>query len=238
MEEKLLEKITVKLIEICNPVSVFVYGSRARNDFSEKSDYEIGVLIPKKRYVRRSKIKKAILLKSVSIYPFEYEDFKRGKLDTPFNPSLFLRELLISGKTIYGKDILRKMKLPAIKVVDIIQDLRFNLGYAFAAMHSFRNGDKFTASYEFYKSCLYGTRCLEILKLKKFPSGYKEIKNLSKKLRLKEYESLIEKAYKVRIGKNKLEEDNIFQNISYLNEMVEREIMKFYSKNGNKILIE
>lgn len=233
-----LDEVIAKLIQYCDPISIFIYGSRARKDFQEKSDWEIGVLMLKKRYIRRSKLKKIIADKSFSIYPFEYENFVKGKIDTPFNRPLFLRELALSGKIIYGERIIKKINLPAIRVIDIIQDLRFNLGYAFAAMHSFRNGDKFTASYEFYKSCLYGTRCLEILKLRKFPKNYNEIEKFSKRLSLGEHKPLITAAINIRNRKKKLEEKVIFQNISYLNELIEQEIIKYFSKHGNRILIK
>lgn len=169
-----------KLESFCKPASIFLYGSRARNDFLEKSDFEIGVLIPKRKYVGRSEIRKNVNEEGFSIYPFEYESFVKGNIDTPFQKNIYLREIIAGGKTLRGSKIIENMKPPQIRVIDIIQDLRFNIGYAFASMHSYRNGDKYTASYEFYKSCLYGTRNLEILKLKKFPISFSEIYELTK----------------------------------------------------------
>jgi len=132
---------------------------------------------------------------------------------------------------------LENIQPPRIKVIDIIQDLRFNIGYAFASMHSYRNGDIKTGAYEFYKSCLYGTRDLEILKLRKFPLSFTEIYKLSKKLDLKEYNSLVLNAYKLRQSKTKFEEKNIFKNITYLNEFMEPQLINYFNKKGNKILI-
>lgn len=233
-----LNIILDKLENFCKPVSIFLYGSRARTDFLEKSDFEIGVLIPKRRYIGRSEIKKAVNEKGFNIYPFEYEGFVKGNIDTPFQKNIYLRELIIGGKTLRGKKVIENIELPQIRVIDIIQDLRFNLGYAFASMHSYRNADRKTASYEFYKSCLYGTRNFEILKLKKFPLSFSEIYELTKTLKLGGYKPLVSNAYNVRQEKAKLEEKYLFKNISYLNEFVEKSIIDYYRKNGDKILIE
>jgi len=64
-----------KLESLYRPVSIFLYGSRARKDFLPNSDYEIGVLMRKKNYIRRNEIKKAINIRGFSVYPFEYERF-------------------------------------------------------------------------------------------------------------------------------------------------------------------
>lgn len=227
-----------KLEKYYNPVSIFLYGSRARNDFLPTSDYEIGVLMRKKNYVRRSEIKKAINIKGFSIYPFEYERFVKYQIDTPFQKSIYLRDIAKGGKTLRGQKIIENIKVPSIKVIDIMQDMRFALGVAFSSMHSYRNGDKFTASYEFYKSYFYGLRCLEILKLKRFAIGYEEIYRLSKRLELGEYEDLVLAAYKIRHHKAKVKENDIFQNISFLNKFIEPQIIDYFEKKGNKILIK
>lgn len=233
-----LEKILYKISTLCNPVSIFLYGSRARKDHLPSSDYEIGVLIRKRNYVSRSEIGKSINYKGFSIYPFEYEKFIKHQIDTPFQKAIYFKDLSVGGKTIRGKKIIESMDVPSVKVVDILQDLRFSLGFAFASMHSYRNNDKKTSSFEFYKSCLYGLRCLEILKLRKFAVGYEEIYRLSKKLRLGEYKNLVSTAYRIRHGTVKLRENDVFRNISFLNKFIEPQIAGYFEKNGNKILIQ
>jgi len=236
-----MEKLDIvldKIEKLCNPISIFLYGSRARTDYLDRSDFEIGVLMNKAKYTNRSKIKAKIKEKGFNVYPFKYEDFINGKLDTPFQKSIYLREIVKAGKTLRGEKVIENIKTPAIKVVDTIQDLRFNLGYAFASMHSYRNGDKFTASYEFYKSCIFGLRDLEILKLKKFVVPYDDIYKLSKKLKLnKEYKDLVHTAYKTRRGEKKFQQKDIFTNISFLNDFIEPQIVSCFKKGGNKVLI-
>src|SRR3989344_3259123 len=172
---KKIDVVLNKIIKLCNPTSIFLYGSRARTDFLKRSDFEIGVLIPESRYFSRSDIKKNINIPNVSIYPFKLEDFTKSIIDTPFQKSVYLRELISAGKTLYGKKIIEQMKPPAITIVDIMQDLRFNIGYALASIISHRNHDPKTTSLEFYKSCLFGTRSLLLLKKRKFALTYDEI---------------------------------------------------------------
>jgi predicted nucleotidyltransferase len=232
-----MEKIINLLNKNFKPASIFLYGSRARTDFLEESDFEIGVVFLKDNYIGRSEIKKTINKKEFSIYPFEYKSFIAGKIDTPFQKKIHLYELVATGKTLSGEKIIEGMKLPQISVFDLTQDLRFNLGYALASVISHRNRDRKTASLEFSKSCLFATRCLEILKLEIVPLTYDEIFNLSKKIKLEEYEELFEKAYNVRNRKNKYKEEDLFQNISYLNKLIEPILLEFFEKEGNKILI-
>ncbi|MHA1304751.1 MAG: hypothetical protein ACTSPI_13725 [Candidatus Heimdallarchaeaceae archaeon] len=65
---------------------------------------------------------------------------------------------------------------------------------------------------------------------------YNEIYRLSRKLKLGEYHSLVKDAFKLRLGKNKLKEENLFRNISLLNEFIEPKIIKYFEKYGNKII--
>ena len=130
------------------------------------------------------------------------------------------------------------MKAPAITVFDVVQDLRFNIGYTLGALISHRNKDFKTASLEFYKSCLFGTRSLLILKKRKFALSYDEIFSLSKKLDLDIYSDLVKTAYACRKDIARYSEMDIFQNISYLNKFIEPELEKYFKKYGNKTLIK
>lgn len=232
-----MEEVVSLLNKHFRPVSVFLYGSRARADFLERSDFEIGVIFKKDDYVERSEIKKFVDREGFNIYPFNYEEFLRGEIDTPFQKKIFLRELVSSGETLSGEKVIESMGPPKIGTFDLIQDLRFNLGYALASVVSDRNGDKKTASTEFYKSCLFGTRDLVIFKLEVSPPTYGQILQNSKKLDLGEYEDLVEKAYAVRKGETRYVEDDLFRNISYLNRFIEPLLLESFEKDGNKILL-
>lgn len=235
---KKIDFILGEIVKLCNPASIFLYGSRARTDFLKRSDFEIGVLLPKSRYVSRGEIKKNIDIPTVNIYPFILENFKNGAIDTPFQKSVYLRELTTAGKTLYGEEVIEHMKPPSLTIVDLMQDLRFNIGYALASIISHRNKDSKTASLEFYKSCLFATRSLVALKKKKFALTYDEIFSFSKEVNLGMYSDLVALAYKCRLGKSKYTENSIYENISYLNKFIEPELVSYFEKFGDKVIIK
>lgn len=232
-----MEKIIKLLNKHFEPISIFLYGSRSRTDFLRKSDFEIGVLFKKQNYIRRREIREVVKQKKYNIYPFQYESFLKGQIDTPFQKELYLRELALTGKTLFGQEVVEKIKAPSLKTNSLIQELRFNLGYALAAVISHRNNDKKTASLEFSKSCLFATRALVIFKLRKFPLTYEEILSDSSALNLREYKELITEAYKTRKGE-KYREESLFQNISYLNDFIEPLLLKSLDENGDKVVME
>ncbi|MEI7603419.1 MAG: hypothetical protein WCJ19_00135 [bacterium] len=85
MKTKIVDLITKSF----QPESIFNYGSRARTDCLDKSDYDIGVIFSDANFVSRMALKKAINLDGVSAYPFHLNDFKNGMIDTPFQKSIF-----------------------------------------------------------------------------------------------------------------------------------------------------
>jgi len=232
-----LDNVLDKIEKLCDPVSIFLYGSRARLDFLENSDYEIGVLMYEDKYTGRSEIKKAINEGDFSIYPFRYEEFLAGKIDTPFQKSIYLYELISVGKTLRGEKVVEKMDLPAIYIVDLMQEIRFCIGFSLAAVISYRNGDSKTASVEFYKSCLFGLGALGVLEMNQISFSYEDKYNLSKEINLGEYEQLASRAYSIRVNRGVCEEVDLFKNISFLNEFVEIRIVEEFTKGGNVRLI-
>lgn len=84
---------------------------------------------------------------------------------------------------------------------------------------------------------MFGVRVLEILKLNKFPYTYDEIYKVSQELELeKEYRELLDNAIKIR-NKGKIEEKYLFRNISFLNQVVMKEVKKDYKENGDRIIM-
>jgi len=235
---KKIDEILDKLVKLCDPTSIFLYGSRARTDFLKQSELEIGVLIPEKQYVSPGTIKKSINITNINIYPFILKDFTNGIIDTPFQKSIYLRELATGGKTIYGKKIIEQLELPPITIVDVMQDLRFSIGYALAATISHRNNDTKTAAVEFYKSCLFGTRSLVLLKKRNFALTYDKIFALSKDINFDAYTKLVRVAYQCRLGRIRYKEADLFKNIAYLTKFVEPILLRYFHRYGNKIIIK
>jgi len=234
MDEKIY-LILEKIFKETKPVSIFLYGSRARTDFKTNSDYEIGVIYDKNK-ISRSELAKMHDLNNLVLYPFELKDLKNYELDNPFPKAIYLKELMETGKTILGEKILEKMESPKVRTIDLIESTAFEIATAFGAVRSFRTGDLISTSINF-KSALFGVRVLEILKLQKFPYTYDEIFEISRELNLdNEYNQLLEHAIKVRQG-NAVEEKFLFKNISFLNQIVMKEVKKYYFKFGDKIIL-
>lgn len=217
-----------KIWKETTPLSIFLYGSRARTDFKIESDYEVGIIFDKNK-ISRSEIAKIYDLKNLVVYPFLLEDIKKFNIDTPFPKAIYLKELIETSKTVFGEKILEKMVASKIEIIDLIEATSFETGTAMAAVRSFRTGDLITASINF-KSALFGARILEILELKKFSYTYDEIWKLSKELNLNdEYNQLLDQAMRVRQGE-KIEEKWLFKNITFLNQEVMKRIKEEYNK--------
>ncbi|MCH7759037.1 nucleotidyltransferase domain-containing protein [Patescibacteria group bacterium] len=234
--EKQFQDLIKKVDKKFKPISIFLYGSRARTDFLEYSDYEVGLLYSSKQEISRTELKKFNPIKSIIFYPFEYESFLKYIIDTPFPEIIYFRELILGGKTISGQKVIEELKPPPVKILDLLQRISFDIGVAFAAVLSYRRGDLITAGMEFSKSCLFGIRCLIILQHKAFPLNYDEIYQASLKLKLGPYSQVVKHALDVRQGK-KLSEASIYHNISLLNEMVKEKILEVFEKKGNIIVL-
>ncbi len=235
MIDKKILSVLETIFEKTKPVSIFLYGSRARRDFKRDSDYEIGIIYGKFK-TSRSELAKMHNLKNLVIYPFLLNEIINYELDTPFPKAIYLKELIETGKTILGEKILEKMEAPKIRTVDLIERTAFDIGSAMAAIRSFRNNDLVSTSINF-KSALFGARVLEILKLKKFPYTYDEIYQVSQELELeKDYRELLDNAIKIR-DKGKIEEKYLYKNISFLNQVVMTEVKKDYREKGDRIIL-
>ncbi|MFA5828362.1 MAG: nucleotidyltransferase domain-containing protein [Candidatus Shapirobacteria bacterium] len=224
------------IFEITKPISIFVYGSRARTDFKPTSDYEVGAIYLKENKPRRAEIAALHNVEGLNVYPFAAEGLKQYNLDTPFPRAIYLRELIGSSRTVFGQEILEKMELPVIRLTDLLESAAFEVATAFAAVRSFRTNDLITTSINF-KSALFGARILEILELKKFPLTYDGIFETTKQLDLSpEYLPLLDHAMRVRRGE-KIQEQFLFTNITFLNQEVLKKVKHELSASGDRTVL-
>lgn len=229
---------TLQVLGQFHSKSVFLYGSRGRGDFKPDSDYELGIIFDDDKYVRRANIHAVITNPDIKAYPFKWGELSSGTLDILFQKSIYLREIIEGAKTIAGEDIIGQIQPPPITTLDLVQDIRFYIGRALDALLSYRSGDIETSMDAFSKSCFFGLRALEILKLKKFPVGYDTIYNLSAELvKDPEYREPIEAAYAVRKEGKKPEIDTLYQNISLLDSFIEPKILAAFKDGGDRQLI-
>ena len=234
---KQIQEVFDRIEKEAKPISIFIYGSRARGDFKQDSDYEVGVLFEKDKKWGRRELKQLHQLSNLNLYPFVYEDFVKYSLDTPFPRAVYLRELLEEAKTVRGRRVVEEMQPPEIKASDLLEAGTFQIAYALGAVLSSRQDDWVTTGLEFVKSVLFGTRVLEILELKEFPLEYTAIANLSEKLELEpQFRELIRHALAVREGA-KPDPVQLYTNITFLNQIVLQKI-KNELKKGDRVLLE
>lgn len=234
--DKKVDEMLGKIYDKTKPVSIFVYGSRARSDFKKVSDYEVGILFEKDKKWSRSELQQIHELDNLNLYPFIYEDFVKYSLDTPFPRVVYLRELLSGAKTIRGKKVVEEMGLPAVKTSDLLEVAIFQIAYALGAVMSSRQNDWITTSIEFTKSALFSARVLIILETKKFPLEYGEIAKEAIKLELEpQFKGLIKHAIEVRSG-TKPDLIQLYTNITFINQVVLQRV-KDDLKKGNRILL-
>lgn len=231
-----LDGAVESIVQAARPTSIFLYGSRARQDFLARSDYEVGVLMRRAAYIHRADLQARVKASHLNVYPFELESFLRGNVDTPFQRRIYLRELVLSAKTIRGRQVVETMAAPPIGTLDLVQEVRFNLGRAFAAVMSYRGGDKKTALWQFSKSCLFATRALEIFALSAFPVAYDDISRTARRLSLGRYAALVRSAMAVRHGEA-VQTADLFLNISYMNDFIEPKLLKSMGRAGNRVLL-
>lgn len=232
-----IEKVINEIQKQAKPISIFVYGSRARGDFKKDSDYEVGILFERDKKWGRREIKELHKLDNLNLYPFVYEDFVLYSLDTPFPRAVYLRELLKGAKTIRGKKIVEKMTPPEVGVSDLLEVSTFQIAYALGAVLSSRQKDWATTNIEFTKSVLFGARALIILEKEKFPLEYKEIAEQACNLELDlQYKELIKHAIEVRKGA-KIDPVQLYTNISFLNQVVVQRV-KDELKKGDRIVLK
>jgi hypothetical protein len=132
------------------------------------------------------------------------------------------------------------MKPPSVTTVDLLQDIKFCIARASDAIVSYRSGDYDTSIRLFYKSCLFGARNWIVFKSKKFPKSYKQIKNYFQTAGPKKYQKLIDSAYKARLMRKqyKLNRNELFKNIEFLNKFTEARIYSHYIKFNNQIILK
>lgn len=221
-----------------NPKSVFMCGSRGRQEFKPESNYEIGVIFDDEKYVQRSDTHAAISNPDVKAYPFKWGELVSSTFGHVFQKSINLQEIIRGGQIIAGEHLSGQIPPPPITTLDLIQRIRFDIGMALAALLSFRAGDVQTSMEEFSKSCLFGLRCLVILELKTFPVGYDEIYELSSKVVSEpKHLAVIEAAYAQRKEGPTPNIDVLLQNISLMDSLIEPKILAAFNERGNESII-
>ena len=203
-----MEEIIKKITRNQNPESIFLYGSKARGDDLIDSDTEIGVLSKEDSHNCFE-----------GVFFFDYDNFKEAKIDTPFPLDIYLRELSLSAKTIYGEKVVENFTPPAITKESLLERINFDCATALYAA-------KFKNEELFYKSVLFGVRNIIILEKGVFPLTYKEIWKSSESLNLEKFNDLPQKAYETRETNNSPNLKDYKRAISLTNSFLRRRIKR------------
>ena len=222
-----LDELLKKIWEESKPVSIFLYGSMARNDFETDSDYEIGIVYKRDKGWSRQKLSEMNSFNSVKIYPFVWEELKSGEIDTPFPKAIYLQSLVNSGVVLYGEKLEKIIKSKKFTKEDLIESVSFSLGRAYSAVVSSRQNDWVTVRDSFTKSNLYGLQILVYIKTGKLVYSYVEMKEKSVDFIDKEYRELIDHVIEVRKGNEVVLNPLLYKNISFLNKVVLGAAKKF-----------
>lgn len=228
-----MQEIVDMIMGTHKPVSVFLYGSRARMDFRPDSDHEVGVLHRADSKIGRAALKEINPHKDIVVYPFEYESLLQGEIDTPFPERIYLRSLVTGARTLAGERIVESLIPPPIRCVDVLQTLVFETGIALAAVLADRSGDTKNAQEEFSKSCLFAARCLAIVEMGAFPASYDDIVAAVSRIDLGEYSEVVQHAVEVRSGRE-LNPAMLYKNLSFHNQFVKPKVMAVLEERGTE----
>ncbi|XOB46465.1 MAG: nucleotidyltransferase domain-containing protein [Candidatus Nealsonbacteria bacterium] len=244
--EDLIKEIKEKIVKETKPISIFIYGSYVTKEYLPGiSDVEIGVIKKGDRPVFRilRKITKKHSKKNVSfkLYSFHLEDLKNQRVDSPFTDSIFIRRLVLTSKTIWGKKVIENLPLPPIDIIDAYREACSSVTLALTGLLFLRENKLKEAHRIGSKACLFATASLEYL-VGEFPIGLKNIVKTSRKLKLdKKWRELINFAYNLKLNKIKPKKEElynfIYKTITYCNQIVEEKI-RTELKKGNRVLVE
>ena len=226
-------------IKQLNPLSVFLYGSRASGDFRSNSDYEIGLIFKDADYIPRHEVHARVNFDGARVYPFRLSDIENGTPDTPFPQKFYMRELIEFGRTLHGEKIIEDLPKPSITTVDLLGQIRFEIGLAYGAFRSMRSLNQDAADYSFFKSSIYGARCLIMLQDRQFVTGYRNtFEEATKLVKNDDYRAVLRAAIDYREGRVQTIEPNlIYKNMSFLT-WIEAEIQKQYDRDGDRVLVQ
>lgn len=229
--------ILKNIFDDLKPISIFLYGSRSRNDFLQNSDYEVWILFDDEKYISRWELSSKYDWENIQIYPFRISDFSKQNIDTPFPKGIYFYELSKSAQTLFWDKIVENINWVELRVIDLLLRVRFDIWVAMMWVLSLRQKDNDTAAQWLIKSCLYWLKVLEILQLSIFPNGYDDVYTYSNQLELWKYRNFIEVVYTARKQWTIPDEKYFYKNISFLNNYVEKILLDYYQEHGDIVIL-
>ncbi|HET7425475.1 MAG TPA: hypothetical protein VFJ50_00440, partial [Gemmatimonadales bacterium] len=163
------------------PRSIFAYGSATRaNDNLIASDLELGVIAHLGATLSRRKLAETVTVPRVRVYVFDEQSLRRASPRVPFNARLFVYELAITARTVFGAPVAETLPVPQVRALDLYGELRFNVGRCVQALMASRSGADALAADGFAKSVLYGARAWLVFEQRRFPESFAAVARLAR----------------------------------------------------------
>ncbi len=222
-----------------NPLSVFLYGSRAREDHRQNSDFEVGLIYPEKSRVRREDLAAMHTFSNLNLYSFTQESLKKYSIEVPFPKIVFLRELFENGSVVLlGKSLKEIIGPPPVSVSDMFEEVVFNRARSLGSLLSFRNKDVTTATDQIVKACAYALKMYLLLKTKQLFSRYDIVFTHPELIKLEpEYQNTFSRIYEIRMQKKPLDLNLIFSVMTVIDKKVYEPVKKLASADPHAIIL-
>lgn len=222
--------------EKLKPRSIFLYGSHSRAEAESGSDFEVGVIRQVKQTWKRHELF-AILDRFPTIhgYAFDESDLRAGHVAAPFPETIFIRELIHTGRTIDGEKVIETLKPPPITINHLYGRIHFDLGVAQTAIDAHRRHELKTAKDALIKSCLFGVRTYLMLKTKAFSPTFERIVIEGRATLDKDQAKTLDDVFILR-KKADVPEQLLFDNLELLSGIREA-IEKSMSEKGDTVIV-
>ncbi|MFC1663154.1 hypothetical protein ACFL04_03270 [Patescibacteria group bacterium] len=233
LKDERLQHSVDTIVEKLDPRSIFLYGSHSRAEAESGSDFEVGVIRRVKQQWRRQELFDILnRYPTIHGYVFEESGLRGGHVDAPYPETIFIHELISTGRTIHGEKVIETLKAPAITLTHLANRIHFDLGVALTALDAWRRREMKTAKDALIKSCLFGTRAYLIYKNKSFTPTFERIVIEARSSLPEEQLKVVENIFILR-KKINFEEQLIFDNLELLS-FFREELEKGIANDGDK----
>ncbi|MFH0952221.1 MAG: hypothetical protein V1838_03445 [Patescibacteria group bacterium] len=237
LKDEKLQLAVDTIVEKLDPRSIFLYGSHSRAEAESGSNFEVGVIRRVGKNWHRHELFD-ILEKYPTIhgYAFDESSLRAGHVDAPYPETIFIRELIITGRTIHGEKVIESLKAPAITLIDLNNRIHFDMGVALTSLDAWRRHENRTAKDALIKSCLFGTRAYLIYKNNSFVPTFERVVIEARSHLSKDQFNTVENIFILR-KKTNLAEQLIFDNLELLS-LFREELEKAIDKSGDIIVLK
>ena len=101
----ILQDIVDRIIKICNPEKIIIFGSYAIQNFNKDSDIDLLIVLQESNLPRHQRSIPINLELSDIIFPMDIIVYTEGEIDEWSDvPQVFITSIISKGKLLYEKD--------------------------------------------------------------------------------------------------------------------------------------